>query len=1263
MPTRWKSVHVIALVAAGMLLNILGRALAQALQPPLWLDSFGTVLVAYLLGPFAGAVVGACSQLTIAFTSGSSPAYALTGLAIGTIVGFVGRKDVFRTLFGTMQACSAVTLASVAISVPLSMLLYGGMTGNLWGDGVINLLLEQGVAPVLCYVAGQLAIDFVDKVLTLNALSLALRVFRRSRGDWGEDAGDRAAPDANGTRQPRAQLAGRSMAILLGALLVTQALVGGVATAQAASFSSSAGSADFYSYVQTVYSSDNGLPSGESNDIAQTKDGILWIGTYAGLYRYNGSEFRSMQKQIPSVKNVNCLYVDPEGRLWIGTNDNGLTLCVNERVTNVLDMSSGMPSNSIRSIERGADGLYYVGTSDALQILDLENGMILVDQLKDVTYASGLSADSLGHVAAVTAKGKLFILAQGKVVTQLEPEGENTSYTCCLYESDDTLLAGTANGRVRRFRLTGNALELVEERSFDGVQEINSLFRTLDGLLFLCSDSGVSCLDAQGSYQKINLVEFNDSVDRMTQDYQGNYWFTSSRLGLLRLAPSAFSDIYAAAGITRQVVNAVVPWQGALYMGTDRGLDAVDPITRKSVTNKLTELLAGVRTRCMTVDRQGNLWLCTYGRGGLCVTPAGDVTYYNTTSGTFSDRARSVLELSDGRIALAGDAGLALIRDGKVEQLLPYSEDFVNAQVLTMVEKPDGALLVGSDGVGIVELADGKVVRRYTHEQGLSSDVILRIAATPDAGSYYVVTSNGLCLLNDGEGAKQLDSFPYSNNFDIWTYKSRAFVLSSAGIYVVDEHDLRANEPGMAYELLDHGRGLNASLTANSWAWRDQDASLYVCTDSGAFVLELSDYGHAHGSYRLKMGEASADGTSLRVERGETLTLPRDTHTFTLRPEVISYTLNDPIVSYQLEGYDTTPVQRSLSDMPAELSYTNLPSGEYSFRISVLDSDHNVLEESSYAVYKELAIQDHWWFLVYMILVGMLIVAWITWFLARTQAQRALALKQRELELAHQQMQMGNETIIAIARAVDAKDASTSMHSARVAEYAVLLAQEMGCSPEECANLHKAALLHDIGKIGIPDRVLNKPGRLTDEEYQLMKTHVLRGGEILKDFTIVEHAADGALYHHERWDGRGYASGLAGEEIPLYGRIIAVADAFDAITQNRVYRKRHTIEFAEGEIEKGAGTQFDPNIAAIMLRLIREHKIDRVLKLGSEDVATLVDGDLAASETPVEHAGPAAAADAGPSATADARRDADGAPDAEADARVQGHDEGEATQA
>ena len=168
----------------------------------------------------------------------------------------------------------------------------------------------------------------------------------------------------------------------------------------------------------------------------------------------------------------------------------------------------------------------------------------------------------------------------------------------------------------------------------------------------------------------------------------------------------------------------------------------------------------------------------------------------------------------------------------------------------------------------------------------------------------------------------------------------------------------------------------------------------------------------------------------------------------------------------------------------------------------------------------------------------------------------------------------------------------TYKHSLNVAILSVLIGIGMGMRQSALKELATAGLLHDIGKIGIPDRILNKPERLTDEEYKEMKSHVVKGGEILKSFTLIDNIEEGALYHHERYDGKGYVHGLKGEEIPLNARIIGIADAFDAMTANRVYRKKLDMDFLLGELKKGRGTQFDPQLTDIMLHLIETGQID-----------------------------------------------------------------------
>ena len=178
-----------------------------------------------------------------------------------------------------------------------------------------------------------------------------------------------------------------------------------------------------------------------------------------------------------------------------------------------------------------------------------------------------------------------------------------------------------------------------------------------------------------------------------------------------------------------------------------------------------------------------------------------------------------------------------------------------------------------------------------------------------------------------------------------------------------------------------------------------------------------------------------------------------------------------------------------------------------------------------------------------------------------------------------------------LATTIEAKDEYTRGHSYRVAEYAALIAKELGWSQDEITNLKHAAHLHDIGKIGIPDSVLNKPTQLTEDEDNLLKKHTIIGAEILKDVTLIPHVVEVTRNHHEHYDGSGYPDGLAGTEIPIYARIIAVADCYDAMNSRRIYRNVLSQDEIYEEILKNKGTQFDPEIADIFLTLLTENQI------------------------------------------------------------------------
>ena len=226
------------------------------------------------------------------------------------------------------------------------------------------------------------------------------------------------------------------------------------------------------------------------------------------------------------------------------------------------------------------------------------------------------------------------------------------------------------------------------------------------------------------------------------------------------------------------------------------------------------------------------------------------------------------------------------------------------------------------------------------------------------------------------------------------------------------------------------------------------------------------------------------------------------------------------------------------------------------------------------------------YFIFWIIMI--LLVAWITsgiafvLYLIREENHRRNAEKLNNVI---------SQTMTTFVNFIDTKDRYTKGHSARVSYYSQKIAEKLGMSEEEVRDIGYIGLMHDCGKLSIPGTILNKPGKLSGDEFDVMRSHTVNGERMLKDFTAIEGIIDGALYHHERYDGMGYMKGLRGEEIPLVARIICVADALDAMNSDRCYRYHLTKDVILAELRNNKGTQFDPKIAQIMIDMIENGEV------------------------------------------------------------------------
>jgi HD-GYP domain-containing protein (c-di-GMP phosphodiesterase class II) len=284
----------------------------------------------------------------------------------------------------------------------------------------------------------------------------------------------------------------------------------------------------------------------------------------------------------------------------------------------------------------------------------------------------------------------------------------------------------------------------------------------------------------------------------------------------------------------------------------------------------------------------------------------------------------------------------------------------------------------------------------------------------------------------------------------------------------------------------------------------------------------------------------------------------------------------DYIIYYPSSGENAkeVPLQPHEGTVPGIILY--VPIGKDISRSSL---------EIYYKYHRLITSEPLFW--VSVAALGVWIIALLIFCITEAQYMKYKKLHDHDNEII-------KESIETFTGFIDAKDPYTNGHSNRVAQYTRLIAEEMGYEGEELNRIYYVALLHDCGKIGVPDNILGKPGRLTADEFEIIKSHTTRGDEILSRFKSLPNVTEGARYHHERYDGKGYPEGKKGEEIPLIARMICVADSFDAMNSNRVYRKKLTREDIIEEIEKNKGTQFDPEIADILLNLIKNGDIEGI---------------------------------------------------------------------
>ncbi|MCR5204375.1 MAG: HD domain-containing protein [Lachnospiraceae bacterium] len=943
----------------------------------------------------------------------------------------------------------------------------------------------------------------------------------------------------------------------------------------------------FSSYL---YDNKNGLPTSEANAIAETSEGFIWIGSYSGLIRYDGNSFERMDS-TNGISSVVSLFVDSKDRLWIGTNDNGVAV-MDKGEFFIYDLEQGLRSSSVRSITEDSEGNIYIASTHGLNMIGQDMVLKDIDEVQlNNEYICELRMSDGGTIYGETLDGDIFTIKNG-IVTMYPGKslGIDEEVNCVLPDpiNEGYVYIGSIESTIYHGKLDG---ELTEVESID-VSPLKCIasIEIFKNQIWACGDNGISVVNENGKYYLDN-VQLNNSVEYMLVDYEGNLWFTSSRQGIMKIVPNRFTNLFEKYGLDTAVVNSTCLYSDKLFIGTDNGLVVVDsdgkvediPMTCLEPRSKfigytnLVELLEGCRIRSIIKDSKGRLLFSTYSNRGLVIFDDGMVDFYDYDRGLPSNKVRTVFERSDGIIMVACSGGMAMIDNGEIIEI--YDEDWGlnNPEVLSITESDNKDMIIGSDGNGIY-IINGHNVRNLGKKDGLSSEVVMRIKRDPERHIFWIVTSNSIGYMTEDYQIHTIKNFPYSNNFDMYeNSQGEMWILSSNGIYVIPVTELLANEE-INPVYFSMSNGLPCVATANSYSDMTSNGILYIAGTTGVAKVNIEETMLDISEIKMAVPYIEADGVYVYPDSEGNFTVPSSTNRLTIYNYIFTYSLVDPKITYWLDGFDKEFITLNRKDMEPVV-YTNLDGGTYHFIMILQDELGKGNKQLDITIVKTKAFYEMAWFRLLLVLGTIILIAGAVAYIVR---RKTLTLSKKN----EQNRLFINEMTQAFAKTIDMKDKYTNGHSQRVADYTAMLTKELGYDEETVERYRNIALLHDIGKISIPPEVLNKEGKLTDQEFNIIKSHSAQGYMALKDISIMPELAVGAGQHHERPDGKGYPKGLKGDEIERVAQIIAVADTFDAMYSDRPYRKRMNFEKAVSIIKEVSGTQLTEDVVDAFLRIV-----------------------------------------------------------------------------
>lgn len=968
--------------------------------------------------------------------------------------------------------------------------------------------------------------------------------------------------------------------------------------------------------------------------LCQTEDGYVWIGQYAGLTRYDSKEkttYKSFEEDgvsydIINVRSIesfdNVLYVLTYKNVYKYENNTFSTILKGaDDVKSLINITGEKFNLELYDVELDvANKKLYISSNSGLFIYDLVN--------KNFAVAPNTENNDISDSAVNPKTGDYYYIKNDGVYSKKGLIYEDDA-SLDLYSYNDTLLIATTTGVVR-YNLATNALD---SRQYDIVtgQVNTTLYWEKNNTVFLATDNEglISINDETFEYSIADNLSNGKQLTDVMIDYENNIWVAShnvSSSGVSIITKNALVDLLSEdekwINVPNKQVNAVDKIGNNLYICSKSGLYTYDVTTGQInddsniIMTKLDEYITSIGLETTYHDFRdvelfkGDIYFTIYGVGVLKYSPS------NSNVVMYGDEFIS----NEANILAVHGTPLASVDALKNVRVLRAFDNFlaIGYQKGGVIKLQDEKYTVYNSGKNVVFInksADGKILVDQTDElYTLSDDLSTKITIPTETNVvgnrlkflvdgnkiYYTLNSRLFCYETTGSEYKNYEiDVPKVKGSIVELAKVKIsddnykYVLTSQSqVYIIDSLTTTDNKVEN-YEIYDSTNGL-APIAANSSGYYDEvNKQYYFQTTEGVSTYNFNVSSDDISPLKIAIKEIEVDSNKLY---GDNFTIDKTANRLVFNLAVLGFRPNKGYsVYYKLDGVDEE--YKLVSEGQNSVSYTNLSGGNYVFHAYAVDEFGQESNEITINITKPKKTYEQAWFWVLMGILALIIIGAINFLIIW---QRSKLAKKREAELKGITL----ESIEAIARTIDAKDTYTNGHSIRVGHYSRVIAKELGIEGSELENLYYIALLHDIGKIGIPDAILNKPGKLTDEEFAIMKSHTTKGAKILKDISTIPNIVEGAKYHHEKYGGGGYPEGLKGEEIPYIARIICCADCFDAMATRRVYKDPYPKEKIISEFERCKGTQFDPAMADVVIKLISEGKLkaedNPILKFDAE---------------------------------------------------------------